>query len=216
MTELAGPPDERRPGLRCELSFQPTSELLSRDSVQMAPRCLAECLDGRSDYYYVIGQDVQTVRERGARIVRVYEMSGGVLARDAGSEADRRNERARHQVVRRSRRDYPTQAHLFAPLAGEEMDAVVEAHPVAAHAHDQRMRSRRVGEGTAPRRRSPFVTPVATTITSPLARSSWVKTRVTSSTPTSRADSICERLVGQSCATDPPPRQRSAAADSTA
>ena len=51
----------------------------------MAPECLVECLDGRSDYYYVIGQDVQTVRERGARIVRVYGVSEGVLTRDAGT-----------------------------------------------------------------------------------------------------------------------------------
>ena len=43
-----------------------------------------------------------------------------------------------------------------------------------------------------------------------------MKTRAVSSTPSSRAASICERLVGQSCAWRPPPRQRSAAAERTA
>src|SRR3954466_5424156 len=36
--------------------------------------------------------------------------------------------------------------HFLAPLAGEEVDAVDEPHPVAARAHQQRMRSRAVGE----------------------------------------------------------------------
>src|SRR5690349_8421761 len=35
--------------------------------------------------------------------------------------------------------------HLFAPLAGEEVDAVHEAHPVAPRAHQERMGSRAVG-----------------------------------------------------------------------
>src|ERR1051326_3636692 len=38
------------------------------------------------------------------------------------------------------------QTYFFPALAGEEVDAVDEAHPVAARAHDERMRSRRVGE----------------------------------------------------------------------
>src|SRR3954454_25125334 len=36
--------------------------------------------------------------------------------------------------------------HFLAPLAGEEVDAVDEPDPVAARAHEQRMRSRAVGE----------------------------------------------------------------------
>src|SRR5919197_1744117 len=64
-----------------------------------------------------------------------------------------------------------------------------------------------------PRRRSPFETPVAATITSPGASSSVMKTRVGSSIPASRACSISRRDVGQSCACSSPPRQRSAAAD---
>src|SRR5215210_4041057 len=36
--------------------------------------------------------------------------------------------------------------HFLAPLAGEEVDAVDEAHPVAARAHHERVRPRRVGQ----------------------------------------------------------------------
>ena len=67
-----------------------------------------------------------------------------------------------------------------------------------------------------PRRRSPFETPVAATITSPETMSSVEKTRSTSSIPCSRAASISRREVGQSCACTSPPRQRSAPAVSTA
>jgi hypothetical protein len=85
MTELAGPPDERRPtDFGVSFLFQPTTSFYRETRFRWLPECLAACLDGRSDYYYVIGQDVQTVRARGARIVRVYGVSGGVLARDAG------------------------------------------------------------------------------------------------------------------------------------
>src|SRR4051795_5992922 len=38
------------------------------------------------------------------------------------------------------------ETHFLAPLAGEEVDAVDEPDPVAARAHEQRMRSRAVGE----------------------------------------------------------------------
>src|SRR5919108_5728795 len=38
------------------------------------------------------------------------------------------------------------QAYFLAPLSREEVDPVDEAHPVAAGAHDQRVRPRRVGE----------------------------------------------------------------------
>src|SRR5205085_11090419 len=37
-------------------------------------------------------------------------------------------------------------ANFLAPLAGEEVDPVHEAHPVAAGAHDERARPRAVGE----------------------------------------------------------------------
>src|SRR5262249_42775205 len=67
-----------------------------------------------------------------------------------------------------------------------------------------------------PRSRSPFETPVATTIPSPGARSSIVNRRSRSPTPASRAASTSERDVGQSCACSSPPRQRRAAAVSTA
>jgi hypothetical protein len=42
----------------------------------------------------------------------------------------------------------PEQPHFLAPLAREEVDAVDEAHPVAARAHEQRLRARAVGEET--------------------------------------------------------------------
>src|ERR1051325_8333606 len=67
-----------------------------------------------------------------------------------------------------------------------------------------------------PRRRSPFETPVATTITSPDARSSSLKIFSRSSTPASCAAANSLRDVGHSCACRPPPRQRRAAADSPA
>jgi hypothetical protein len=87
MTELAGPPGERRPtDFGVSYLFQPTTSFYRETRFRWLPECLAECLDARSDYYYVIGQDVQTVQGRGARIVRVYGVSGGVLARDAGKQ----------------------------------------------------------------------------------------------------------------------------------
>src|SRR5947208_2082070 len=63
-----------------------------------------------------------------------------------------------------------------------------------------------------PRSKSPFETPVATTITSPAARSSIVNSRSRSATPDARAASTSVRDVGHSCAWSSPPRQRSAAA----
>src|SRR5262245_23030203 len=40
----------------------------------------------------------------------------------------------------------PEQAHFLTPFAREEVDPVHEAHPVAARAHDERVRTRAVGE----------------------------------------------------------------------
>src|SRR5436190_7334470 len=40
----------------------------------------------------------------------------------------------------------PEKPHFLAPLTGEEVDAVDEPHPVAARAHEQRVRARAVGE----------------------------------------------------------------------
>src|SRR5262249_42706567 len=67
-----------------------------------------------------------------------------------------------------------------------------------------------------PRSKSPFDTPVATTIPSRGAGSSIVTSRSGSPTPASRAASTSLREVGQSCACSSPPRQRRAAAVSTA
>ena len=47
------------------------------------PTCRSACLAARSDYYYVVGPDVATVRARGAQVIRIYQPAGGVLARDA-------------------------------------------------------------------------------------------------------------------------------------
>src|SRR5919108_4213598 len=42
------------------------------------------------------------------------------------------------------------EADFLAPLAGEEVDPVDEAHPIAARAHDERVRARRVGQEPHP------------------------------------------------------------------
>ena len=83
ITELAGPPsDPRTIDLRVSYLFQPTAIFYRETRFRWLPESLSDSLDTRSDYYYVIGPDVATVRDRGARIVRVYSLSGGVLARD--------------------------------------------------------------------------------------------------------------------------------------
>ena len=49
-------------------------------------------------------------------------------------------------MIRLTIRLVAEEANLFAALAGEEVDAVDEAHPVAARAHHERVSARRVGE----------------------------------------------------------------------
>ena len=85
--ELAGPRSERRP-VDFGVSFlvQPTTTFYRETRFRWLPECPSDCLDTRSEYYYVIGPDVATVRERGARVIRVYPLSGGVLARDAHAQ----------------------------------------------------------------------------------------------------------------------------------
>ena len=87
ITELAGPRSESRP-VDFGVSFlvQPTTTFYRETRFRWLPECPSDCLDARSEYYYVIGPDVATVRERGARVVRVYPLSGGVLARDAHAQ----------------------------------------------------------------------------------------------------------------------------------
>jgi hypothetical protein len=86
ITELAGPADERRPtDFGVSYLFQPATRFYRKTRFRWLPECFVDCLEGRSDYYYVIGQDVETIRRRGARVVRVYGMDGGVLARDTGT-----------------------------------------------------------------------------------------------------------------------------------
>src|SRR5664280_1144725 len=88
----------------------------------------------------------------------------GVTSRYSGSRRERLSEQTTHERRRRcdssdlSRRrksgDFlrtlgaAEQTNLFAPLAGEEVDAVDETHPVAACAHDERVSTRAVGEKT--------------------------------------------------------------------
>src|SRR5439155_9188769 len=44
----------------------------------------------------------------------------------------------------------PEQPHFLAAVSGEEVDAVHEANPVAARAHDERVRPGRIGEEADP------------------------------------------------------------------
>jgi hypothetical protein len=86
ITELARPPSgPRTVDLGLSYLFQPAAIFYRETRFRWLPDNLSHSLDNRSDYYYVIGPDVATVRARGARIIRVYSLSGGVLARDAHS-----------------------------------------------------------------------------------------------------------------------------------
>jgi hypothetical protein len=83
ITELAGPRgDPQTIDLGVSYLFQPTTNFYRETRFKWLPECFSDCLDARSDYYYVLGPDVETVRERGARVIRTYPLSGGVLARD--------------------------------------------------------------------------------------------------------------------------------------
>jgi hypothetical protein len=83
ITQLAGPRgDPRTIDLGVSYLFQPTAIFYRETRFRWLPDSLSDSIDGRYDYYYVIGPDVGTVRERGARVLRVYALSGGVLARD--------------------------------------------------------------------------------------------------------------------------------------
>ena len=94
-------------------------------------------------------------------------------------------QRLRDIFFRGDMRTGSQQPDLLASFAREEVDPVHEPHPVAARAHDERVRRALSVRKRTPRRRSPFETPVAATITSLGARSSIVKTRSTSSIPCS-------------------------------
>ena len=111
----------------------------------------------------------------------------------------------------------PSKPDLLPPLAGEEVDRSTKRTQLQRmHITSEWVRALSARKRT-PRRRSPFETPVATTITSPGARSSEEKTRFDVLDPV-RARRRRSRLgvVGQSCACSSPPRQRSAAAERTA
>jgi hypothetical protein len=87
ITELAGSgSDPRTVDLGLSYLFQPAAIFYRETRFRWLPDNLSHGLDTRSDYYYVIGPDVATVREHGARILRVYSVSGGVLARDAHAQ----------------------------------------------------------------------------------------------------------------------------------
>jgi hypothetical protein len=68
--------------LRVSFLFQPTTNFYRETRFKQLPECFSDCLDTRSEYSYVIGPDIATVRARGARVIRIYEVSAGVLARD--------------------------------------------------------------------------------------------------------------------------------------
>lgn len=83
LTELAGSgADPRAVDLGVSLLFAPATAFYRETRFGSLAECGKDCLDSRSDYYYLIGPDVETIRRRGARIVRVYSVSGAVLARD--------------------------------------------------------------------------------------------------------------------------------------
>jgi hypothetical protein len=80
---LAGTPGEPRPvALGVSFLFDPTTRFYRETRFHWLPECPSpDCLAQRADYYYVIGPDVALVRSRGARVLKVYATSGGVLAR---------------------------------------------------------------------------------------------------------------------------------------
>lgn len=83
ITELAGQRgDPRNMDLGVSFLFQPTTNFYRETRFKSLRECFSDCLDARSRYYYVIGPDVAAVRERGARVIRIYALTGGVLARD--------------------------------------------------------------------------------------------------------------------------------------
>jgi hypothetical protein len=82
ITELAGPRNAPQTiDLRVSYLFQPATLFYRETRFRWLPESLHESIDTGSDYYYVIGPDVEKIRERGARVIRVYALSGGVLAR---------------------------------------------------------------------------------------------------------------------------------------
>jgi hypothetical protein len=79
---LAGTRGDPRPvALGVSYLFAPTTRFYRETRFPWLPECPSDCLDPRADYYYVIGPDIALVRGRGARLLRVYALSGGVLAR---------------------------------------------------------------------------------------------------------------------------------------
>jgi hypothetical protein len=83
VTAVVQPRGDRRPiDLGVSYLFQPTTNFYRETRFKWLDECLSDCLATRSDYYYVIGPDVGAVRERGARVIRIYSLTGGVLARD--------------------------------------------------------------------------------------------------------------------------------------
>jgi hypothetical protein len=85
---LAGTPSAPRPvALGVSFLFDPTTRFYRETRFHWLPECPSpDCLGQRADYYYVIGPDVALVRRRGARVLRVYATSGGVLARGAARQ----------------------------------------------------------------------------------------------------------------------------------
>ncbi len=84
ITELAGSPnDPQTIELRVSFLLQPATVFYRETRFRWLPdESLHESIDTESDYYYVVGPDIERIRERGARVIRVYALSGGVLARD--------------------------------------------------------------------------------------------------------------------------------------
>jgi len=88
LSSLAGTGSEPRPvAVGVSFLFDPTTRFYRETRFRWLPECPSpDCLAQQADYYYVIGPDVALVRRRGARIVRVYPVSGGVLARGAARQ----------------------------------------------------------------------------------------------------------------------------------
>jgi hypothetical protein len=83
VSSLAGTRSDPRPvALGVSYLFAPATRFYRETRFPWLPECpYPSCLDLGADYYYVIGPDVDAVRGRGARLMRVYAVSGGVLAR---------------------------------------------------------------------------------------------------------------------------------------
>ena len=86
LEEMNGLRDGQRIDFGASWLFEPTINFYRETKrlswlPPMPTSCRGVCVPDRSDYYYVIGGDVAVARNRGARVVRTYPLSGSLLLR---------------------------------------------------------------------------------------------------------------------------------------